>query len=110
MMATLTGFLRDNDGVYIVKDTEAILTYSIDWSDWLTNGETISSNSFTVETISGDADPLIKVSQSNTTTVCTVKVSGGTSGKLYKIFNQITTSGSLTERRHFRIKVETRSL
>jgi hypothetical protein len=109
-MATLTGFLRDNEGIYITKDLDAILTYSLDWSDWLQNGETITSNLFTVESISGDADPLTKVSQSNTNTVCTVKISGGTAGKIYKVFDTITTSGGLTERRYFRIKVETRSL
>ena len=109
-MATITGFLRDNDGVYIPKDTEAILTYTLDWTDWLTNGETISSSIYTVETISGDADPLTKVSQSNSTTATTVKISGGTQGKIYRVYNTIITSGGLTERRYFRIKVETRSL
>lgn len=109
-MATLTGFLKDNEGIYIPKDTEAILTYTLDYADWLQNGETITANNFTVETIAGDTDPLIRVAQSNTSTSATVKVSGGTAGKIYKIYNQITTSGSLTERRYFRIKVETRSL
>jgi len=109
-MATLTGFLYDNEGLWITKDPEAILTYSLDWSDWLNNGETISSSTFTVENISGDSDPLSKVSQSSSDTVATVKVSGGTSGNIYKVYDQITTSGGLTERRYFRIKVETRSL
>lgn len=109
-MATLTGFLRDNTGVYIEKDTEAILTYTLDYSEWLPTGTTIQSNSFTVETLAGDTDPLIKVAQSNTNTATTIKVSGGNSGKIYKIYNTITTSGQLTERRYFRIKVITRSL
>jgi len=109
-MATITGFLKDNEGVFIPKDTEATLTYSLDWTDWLTNGETISSSLFTVETISGDGDPLTKVSQSSTDYVTTVKISGGTAGKIYKVYNTVTTSGSLTERRYFRVRVETRSL
>lgn len=109
-MATVTGFLRDNEGIFIPKDTEAILTYSLDWTDWLSNGETISSNLYTLETLTGDADPLTKVSQSNTDYVTTVKISGGTAGKIYKVFNTIVTSGGLTERRYFRIRVETRSL
>lgn len=109
-MATITGFVKDNEGVYIPKDTDAILTYSLDWTDWLTNGETLSSSLFTVETLSGDSDPLTKVSQSSTDYVATVKISGGTSGKIYKVYNTVTTSGGLTERRYFRIRVETRSL
>jgi len=109
-MATITGFLRDNEGIYIPKDTEAILTYSLDWTDWLNNGETISSSNYTIETITGDTDPLTRSAQSTTSYVTTVKVTGGSAGKIYKIYNQITTSGGLTERRYFRIKVETRSL
>lgn len=109
-MATITGFLKDNEGIYIPKDTEAVLTYSLDWTDWLSNGETISSSLFTVETITGDGDALTKDTQSSTDYVTTIKVSGGTAGNIYKIYNTITTSGGLTERRYFRIKVESRSL
>ena len=108
-MATINGFLRDNEGLYIPKDTEAVLTYSLDWSDW-SNSDTISASSFTVETITGDGDPLTRSAQSSTTTVATVKLSGGSAGKIYKIYNQITTTGGLTERRYFRVEVETRSL
>lgn len=109
-MATTTGFLRDNQGIYIPKDADAILTYSIDWSDWLTNGETISSNTYDIETISGDTDALEKTAQSNSDTVTTVKVSGGTVGNIYKVYNTIVTSGGLTERRYFRIRIDERSL
>ena len=109
-MATLTGFLKDNEGVYINKDEDAVLTYSLDWTDWLPTGSTISANSFTVETITGDTDALTKVSQSNTTTVTTVKLSGGTAGKIYKVYNTVTITGSLIERRYFRVKVQARSL
>ena len=109
-MATTNGFLRDNEGIYIPKDTEAILTYTIDWTDWLVNGDTINSNNFTVESISGDGDPLTRIAQSSTTTKCTAKLSGGTAGKIYKVYNTIGTTGGLTERRYIRVKVEARSL
>lgn len=109
-MATLTGFLKDNEGLYITKDEDAVLTYSLDWSDWLPANTVITSNSFSVETITGDTDALVKVSQSNTDTVATIKVSGGTSGKIYKVYNTITITGSLIERRYFRVKVTARSL
>lgn len=109
-MSTITGFLKDNEGVYIVKDSEATLTYSIDYSNWVTNSDTINSSVYAVQSITGDADPLTIVAQSNTTTQTTVKISGGTSGNIYKVFNTIITSGGLTERRYFRIRVETRSL
>jgi len=109
-MATLTGFLKDNEGVFINKDEDAVLTYSLDWSDWLPTGTVITSNSFTVETLAGDTDALVKSSQSNSNTVTTIKISGGTAGKIYKVFNTIIITGSLTERRFFRVKVLARSL
>lgn len=109
-MATLTGFLKDNEGLYINKDEDAVLTYSLDWSDWLPANTTITANTFSVEAITGDTDALTKVSQSNTDTVTTVKLSGGTSGKIYKVYNTITITGSLIERRYFRVKVTARSL
>ena len=108
-MPTLTGFLQDNQGVYIPKDSAATLTYTLDWTDWL-GATTITGSTFTVETITGDAAPLTKSSNSNTNTTTTVKLAAGTAGNIYKISNTITTSGSLTERRYFRVKVETRSL
>lgn len=109
-MATVNGFLRDNEGIYIEKDSEASLTYTLDWTDWLVNGETVSSSTFDVETLTGDADPMTKSAQSSTTTTTTIKVAGGTQGKLYRIYNTVTTSGGLTDRRYFRIKVTARSL
>lgn len=109
-MSTITGFLKDNEGIYIPKDTEAVLTYSIDWTNWLTNSDTIVSSVYAVETITGDADPLLITAQSSTDTQTTVKLSGGSTGNIYKVYNTITTSGSQTERRYFRIRVETRSL
>lgn len=109
-MATYSGFLKDNEGVYIPKDAASVLTYTLDWSDWLPSGSTISTNTYTVETITGDATPLVKSAQSNTSTTTTIKVSAGTAGNIYKVFNTIITSGGLTDKRYFRIKVETRSL
>lgn len=109
-MATVNGFLRDNEGIYIEKDSEASLTYTLDWTDWLVNGETVSSSTYDVETLAGDADPLTKSAQSSTDYTTTIKVTGGTQGKLYKIYNSVTTSGGLTDRRYFRIKVTARSL
>lgn len=110
-MATLTGYLKDNEGVYIVKDPAANLDYSIDWSDWLPSGSTITASSWTLEDVAGDTTPLsgsgAQIISSNKTVIT---ISGGTSGYIYKVYNQITTSGGLIEKRYFRIKVQSRSL
>ena len=109
-MATLTGFLQDNDGAYIDKDPSAILSYTLDWSEWLPVGTTISTSTWTISTISGDAAPVTSVTTTNSGTTTIIKLSGGTVGKVYTITNTITTSGSLTDRRNFRIKVKNRSV
>lgn len=109
-MATLTGFEKDNEGAYIEKDPTAELTYTVDWSSWLPSGQTITTSSWTLETISGDASPLVNEAQVNTTTTATISISGGTTGKIYKVYNSITTGSGLIERRYFRISVKLRSL
>ena len=53
-MATLTGFKEDRVGVDIEKDPYAILDYSLDWTNWMPSGDTISTISVTAETITGD--------------------------------------------------------
>jgi hypothetical protein len=85
-----------------VKDPQADLKYVVDWTDWLASGETISTSTFTVP--SG----LTKVSESNTTTAGTVRISGGSAGTTYRIVHQITTSASQTDQRSFDLRIEDR--
>lgn len=85
------------------KDPDSVLDYTIDWgTNWLADGETISSSSWTVQ--SG----LTEDSDSNTTTTATVWLSGGTAGSVYTVTNQITTSAGRTAERTLLIKVEDR--
>jgi hypothetical protein len=109
-MATTTGFYKDNEGTLIDKDTEATLDYLISWSQWLPSGDTISTSSWSIESISGDSDPLASTDTGSTDTTTSVTLSGGTSGNLYKVYNTITTLGGLTDRRYFRVKILARSM
>ena len=109
-MATTTGFYKDNEGTLIDKDTEATLDYLISWSQWLRSGDTISTSSWSIESISGDSDPLASTDTGSTDTTTSVTLSGGTSGNLYKVYNTITTLGGLTDRRYFRVKILARSM
>ena len=103
-------FYKDNEGTLIDKDTEAALDYLISWSQWLPGGDTISTSSWSVESISGDADPLASTDTGKTDTTTTITLSGGTTGNIYKVYNTITTAGGLTDRRYFRVKVKARSM
>jgi hypothetical protein len=106
---TQTGYERDTQGAWISKDPNARLLYTLDWSEWLLNADTIASSTVTVQSRANDAAPLVKVSSSNTTNQVLTTLSGGNPGKVYTVTVQVTTTNSLIDRRSFRIKVENRS-
>ncbi len=74
------------DNVF-TKDPDAILDYHFDWAggeDWL-DDDAISSSSWIVPSgITNDLD-------TNTTTVATIWLSGGTAGQTYVVVNRIVT-------------------
>lgn len=104
-MPTLTGYKQDRVGVYIEKDPFAVLDYSLDWTNWMPSGETISAISVTAETISGDASPLVVDSTTNTDYIVTAYLSGGTAGNIYNIEYRITTDQTKKDSRNIRIKI-----
>lgn len=73
------------------KDPDEVEDYFIDWSDRLATSETISTSSWTVET------GLNKDSSTNTNTVSTIWVSGGTHGESYEAVCTITTNQGRTK-------------
>jgi len=107
----IKGFTTDTIGSYAEKDGEAVIDYSIDWSEWLTTGDNIASSTWTISTISGDTDPLTESTSSiDTDTKYTqIIVSGGTPHGQYTVTNRITTDEGLTEERYFRINIVDKS-
>ena len=103
-----TGFLKDIVGVYIPKDPNASLQYGIDWTDWLSVSETVTTSTFAVETTGTGlvtlTNPIILDN------VTAVTITGGTTGTIYTIANTITTSESWRDVRRFRVKVDKRFL
>jgi len=69
-----------------VKEPNAVLDYTVDWSDWL-GSDTISASSWSAD--SG----ITVVSSGHDDTSATVWLSGGTAGTTYEVVNQITTAG-----------------
>lgn len=105
-----TGFNETPQGIWIAKDPSAVLTYALDWSQWLTNSDTISTVEFTIAARSNDPQPLVKVSdgiQDGTKTF--IQLSSGQSGKVYIVTAKVTTSDGLVDSRSFRVRVENRS-
>ena len=83
------------------KDPNAVLDYSLDWTRWL-DGDAIATSEWIVP------DGLVRVTDSRTTKIATVWLSGGLAGQSYTITNRITTTGGRTEDRSFAVKVEER--
>lgn len=81
-----------------IKDPEAVLDYSIDWSDWL-GADVISSSTWTVP--SG----ITKDSDSSTATVAIIWLSGGTDNTSYKLTNKIVTVAGRTALRSITVIV-----
>lgn len=80
-------------------DPDSLLDYSVDWSQWLADGETIASYNITVEsgiTLSSDSE---------NDGVVTVWLTGGTAGRRYDVTCQITTSEGRIDERSFVLKV-----
>lgn len=105
-MSTQTGYKQDTDGVWIEKDPEARLTYSMEWNQWLPTGTALSAVDYTHNSRANDPDPIIIHSEGITNTTQTYAViSGGSVGKVYQITAAITLDNGQTDRRAFKIKV-----
>lgn len=104
-MPNLTGFKEDRVGIFIEKDPYAVLDYTLDWTNWMPTGDTITSISVSAETITGDTTPLTIDSTSNTDYLATANISSGTAGNIYNVEFKIVTTNGLQDSRNFRIKV-----
>ena len=84
------------------KDPDAVLDFLFDWSQWLLFNEIISS--YTIIPDSG----LTVDSTSQSNSVVTVWISGGTAGKTYELECKILTSISRIDKRTMTIEVVSR--
>lgn len=106
----MSGFELINQTLQIVKDPQAQLFYTFDWSQWLTDGDSIASAEYTVNARVNDPEPLVKLSEGIQGTNTYVELSDGQAGKSYMVAVKVTTADGLVDRRSFRVKVENRSI
>lgn len=110
MAINRAGFEILNNGLQISKDPAAQLTYTLDWSEWLESGDTISTVDWTVAARRNDPTPITIVTSgkdgSNIKTY--VELSGGQADKTYIVSAEVTTNDGLTDKRSFRVLVENR--
>lgn len=88
--------------ISFMKDPDSVLDYAFDWSEWLESGESINSHVITVD------GGITKDSSSNSSTIVTVWLSGGTAGTNYNIACKIVTSGGRTVERSITIRCRER--
>jgi len=90
-------------------DPNEIQAYSVDWSRFLNAGDAISSVTWLVNgTVTGSygiTDNLSLVQPTNTTTVATVRITGGNVGTKYKISCRVTTTDGLVYERAINLTI-----
>lgn len=106
----VTGFMRDVQGVYIEKDPEAELVYTLDWTDWLLSGDSVQAVTYSVAPTADVNDIDIMDSGINVGVYTYVKLNKGIVNQVYTIAAEVTTANGLVDRRNFRVKVKNRSL
>ena len=101
----------------IIKDPDAVLPYSINWASengtndggssdtgWL-QGDTISTSTWSIE---GPDALLVVDSSTNSSTIATVVLSGGTANRNYTVTNHIVTAAGFEDDRSITVKVQQR--
>jgi hypothetical protein len=78
-----------------IKDPDAVLDFSFDWSDWLAEvGDTIIQHAFNVTDPDGATVPMVVTSTVRANGIVTAFVSGGTVGKTHALTCRITTGST----------------
>lgn len=89
----------------VVKDPDADLDYTIDWSAWL-GSDVIATSTWTMPDGSGIEmhDPSLNPAKTQTT----VWLRGGTVGGPYRVANHIVTAAGRAEDRSLSVRVQSR--
>jgi hypothetical protein len=77
----------------------SVLDYTIDWTDWLSEGESIAASSWALDDVLVGTHPFIR------TNITGLFVTGGAVGEKYRVTNTIITDSSpaRTDNRYFMI-------
>lgn len=84
----------------LTKDPADIRTYTIDWSVWL-GSDTISTATWTLPSA------LTNVASTSTSTTSSIKLSGGSNGRVYNVACTVVTAAGQTKKVSFDLDVGT---
>ncbi len=85
------------------KDPDAVLDYTVDWTDRLEAGETITAAFW--EVAPAEAGGLAITLESGSGAQRAATVSGGAPGHVYRLTNRVSTSLGRTEDQSFLIRI-----
>ncbi|MBK7491164.1 MAG: hypothetical protein IPI17_03465 [Nitrosomonas sp.] len=88
---------KDESGFRAQQDKDSFLDYSLDWSDWLAEGDSIASSIW-----SADVGPVLS-SATIFGSLTTTWVQGGVAGMWYAITNTVTSAQGRTDQRTIRL-------
>jgi hypothetical protein len=107
MSINRSGYQMTNNGVEIDKDSEAQLIYTFDWSQWLYQGDRLTSVEYEVSARRNDPGPVTILSEGvdPSGVQSYVELAGGQDKKSYIVTAKIVTTSGLVDRRNFRVNV-----
>lgn len=82
---------------HVIKDPDSHLDYTVSWKSWLDLDDVLSTVTWLVSTIAGDAAPLTTSSLGHDDNMATVWFTGGSVGNTYTVTCRITTSDGRAE-------------
>lgn len=91
-----------------IKDPQAIIDYSIDWSDWLAAGDSLMTGSPADGSQWIVPSDLTNEQDSNDSDSTTIWLSGGINGQNYTVTNRVTSTAGRMEDRSIQIMVRNR--
>jgi len=109
MAINRTGFTQTPLGLEINKDVEGQLVYTFQWSDFLAEGDSLSTVAYSVAARRNDPTPVTIESSGISGTKTYVELAGGQQDKTYIVTAKITTADGIVDRRNFRLNVVERT-
>lgn len=83
-----------------IQDSDSILDYTLDWSNWLVSDDTLAHAVFYPDV------GLVLVSENNTSTTASCWIAGGAAGSTYNVTCHITTDRGRQDDRTFQLYIK----
>ena len=90
----------------LLKDTDAVLDYLVDWGAEYLGGDTVAQSDWSV--VPDEPGGVTVAGDSFDESSSTVNAAGGIAGRLYRLVNRVTTASGRIDSRSITLRVEKR--